>query len=56
MKTAPGYIVIFRQDLPHFGSGYVLDNFRYFAYIHHKGLTRTDNKTAKVAYPKVKGV
>lgn len=40
VQLKPGDFIVFRQDLPHFGMGYLLENLRIFLYIDLKGLER----------------
>lgn len=44
-----GHILLFRQDLPHAGSGYTCNNTRLHMYVEPKGYKRTPNATGNIA-------
>jgi len=49
ISIPPGNIVLFRQDLPHAGSGYTGNNTRLHMYVEPKGYKRTPNATGNIA-------
>jgi len=44
-------MVVFRQDLPHAGSGYEAPNLRYFTYLVMDGVERASDQTTPIDIP-----